>query len=74
MLESEARTKWCPFYRVSMSGLAVMDNRGTEYSVITSGGIRSGPPNDYSKCLGSDCALWVETDSEYHHGHCGMRR
>jgi len=50
MTEEEAKTKWCPAYRVSvaMSGLNIdhADNRGTI------------PNSDTSNCIASACMAW----------------
>ncbi len=69
MLESEAKTKWCPFVRV----LVTPQDASWQGNMLTN---RGDVPADNTNtlCIGSQCALWVETDSEYHHGHCGMRR
>ena len=63
MLESEAKTKWCPMFRDSGS-------------CVTNRNYQGFPEN--SSCLGSRCACWVDTgydDAEKERtGRCGLAR
>jgi len=46
MTRDEAKTKWCPMPRLSVSGVVILANR---------------PSDDRSDlCLANDCALWTE--------------
>lgn len=71
MTEEEAKNKWCPQYRYSVSSDGIVcDNRDGDF-------------ND--RCIASDCMWWIEDDpmSEYdenthkftgnliNRGHCG---
>ena len=51
MKESEAKTKWRPFVRLSIVGDMSFDNRGNDYH--------------NPDCLGSDCMMWIQWDNEY---------
>ena len=56
--EEEAKTKWCPFYRVSISGESTTDNRGGAYSPLLN-----------ENCIASDCIMWQKrkvTIADYH--------
>ncbi len=61
MLESDARSKWCPEYRTDKEG----DNRWTEHGRF----IRE------SFCIGSKCAQWADDGydilAKERTGHCG---
>lgn len=63
MTEEEAKTKWCPQYRIIIG---------------TSGRAFSNRDNDISaKCIASDCMMWKgETDADGQElawtGHCGL--
>lgn len=67
MTEAEMKTKWCPFARVQFSHASI--NRSFQ-----------GEPLNASLCIGSACALWVDTsphsyrklDTEVPVGRCGM--
>ena len=64
MLESEAKTKWCPMYR----SRDLADNRR-----------RNGKLIDRERnCLGPSCACWVDEGYsakwEERCGHCGLAR
>lgn len=72
MLESEARTKWCPnVLIVQMDTGSLIDNRGavTDDPYAWSG--RRG-------CLGPQCACWVDTGyddaAKERTGRCGLAR
>ena len=70
MLESEARTKWCPnVLIVQMDTGSLLDNRGavTDYPYVL-----------WRGCLGPTCACWI--DDGYNdkagerEGQCGLAR
>lgn len=73
MLESEAKMKWCPMvhYRQTIA----IDKDATEHQMQA-----AELTSRQSKCIGSDCALWVEDKSTDCHsgitrvygGHCGL--
>jgi hypothetical protein len=64
MTEEEAKTKWCPMWRIGQ----VSDLRG------------STAVNNHSaaKCIGSDCMMWrtkpIVVDGKYagYEGYCGL--
>ena len=64
MLESEAKTKWCPMFQSDNHG----DNRWHHDGIFE----RSG------SCLGPQCACWVDTgydmDAGERTGRCGLAR
>ena len=67
MIESEAKTKWCPMARISGDG------QGYWYST------RDSKPNKSRMyCLGPQCACWVDTgyddDEKERTGRCGLAR
>ena len=69
MLESEARTKWCPnVLIVQMDTGSLLDNRGAV----------TDDPYAWRGCLGPTCACWI--DDGYNdkagerEGHCGLAR
>lgn len=56
MLESEAKTKWCPFVRhIADIDDHTNSNRGTE--VTDEYNKEFGNP-EYSRCIGSRCMAW----------------
>ena len=63
MLESEAKTKWCPMARLTAHKGEWHDNRNgmCQFS-----------------CIGSSCACWVDTGyndkAGEREGHCGLAR
>lgn len=60
MTEDEAKTKWCPFSRVSHFDHAA--NRDSD-----------GAPD--GRCLASGCMAWrqvTRTDPEVRFGYCGL--
>ena len=70
MLESEAKTKWCPMARltgVASGGLSMLvSNRDSE-------------PNKFRQyCIGPQCACWVDTGyddaAKERTGRCGLAR
>jgi hypothetical protein len=75
MMESEAKTKWCPFTRFHVT------DSGDVYSNRLGG-------DTYATCLGSACMAWRATDNEtppwdgktgleprsQPAGYCGMAR
>ena len=71
MLESQAKTKWCPMARLT----AVASNGGSSLW-------QSNRDNNRDKarifCLGPDCACWVDTgydmDAGERTGRCGLAR
>jgi hypothetical protein len=70
MLESEAKTKWCPNVRfIQMDTGSLLDNRGT---------VTDSPYSSWRGCLGPTCACW--RDDGYNdkagerEGHCGLAR
>ncbi len=61
MLESDAKEKWCPFTRVYEYGVSI--NRHDSRRLKT------------TNCLGSDCAVWIDTHTDganRSHGRCGL--
>ena len=70
MLESEAKTKWCPMARLT----AVASNGATMLH------INRDNKSDTSRlfCLGPDCACWVDTGyddaAKERVGRCGLAR
>lgn len=59
MTEDEAKTKWCPFTRLTDGGREYFDNRGDKF-----GGTSGKDGTDASRCIGSGCMAWraaVET-------------
>ncbi len=68
MLESEAKTKWCPMYRSdeteNWSGSNRLHARGTF--------------GNEAACLGPRCACWVDTGyddaAKERTGRCGLAR
>ena len=72
MLESEARTKWCPnVLIVQMDTGSLLDNRGAVTDDPYAWFRRRG-------CLGPSCACWVDEGYsakwEERCGHCGLAR
>lgn len=61
--EAEARTKWCPFARVS-------DTEERPASVNRQW--RDARPERGTNCLASDCMAWTRTDLRT--GYCGLVR
>ena len=63
MLESEAKTKWCPMYRDS-------GEWGTNRNYQSR--------NEDSSCLANQCACWVDDGHNdkagEREGHCGLAR
>lgn len=60
MTKEEAKTKWCPMARFYNGGLSTPAyNRGSGFK---------------SKCIASDCMMWVSThrDEVGRHGRCGL--
>lgn len=57
MTEDEAKTKWCPFFRLSIT--ATLDG-GTDYV----GNRESSESTRADKCIGSGCMAWQKTDNE----------
>ena len=52
MTEDEAKTKWCPFARVSLhDGEAIGNHAANRFPVNTGGEM-------YSRCIGSECMAW----------------
>lgn len=71
MTEDEAKTKWCPFSRVSKDGTAPSCNRGNDEGKTPVG----------SDCIGSRCMAWRwVVDPKQRHpdnptkptGYCGL--
>ena len=54
MKEEEAKTKWCPQVRFHSGA------DGGVYSNVIGG----GTDDDCTKCIASDCMMWVSTDNE----------
>lgn len=54
MTEEEAKTKWCPMSRVSLTKGEVGYNR-----------VDGGIPSEYATCIGSDCMAWAWDKTEY---------
>ena len=56
MTEDQAKTKWCPQYRVATSGgdhsTFQTDNRPLEYEGKTS------VLHEYARCIGQECMAW----------------
>lgn len=80
MLESDARTKWCPFARVAApitetaSRMTwVVANRVSIPEDI--GTLDSNDPMNppAARCIASDCMAWREMDEELG-GVCGLAR
>ena len=71
MLESEARTKWCPMVRL----IAVASNGATMLHIN-----RDNNPDISPRlfCLGQHCACWVDTGyddaAKERTGRCGLAR
>lgn len=73
--EAEAKTKWCPFYRVATSGgdPYKMDNRPLEYTPTDDPVISAtNPPwratggiQPQANCLGNRCMAWQWVTPEY---------
>lgn len=79
--EAEAKTRWCPFYRVATSGgdpssTFEMDNRPPEYRRINpdepimpfydpKGFEPTGNMQTQSCCIGSRCMAWQWSSSPY---------
>lgn len=60
MTEKEARTKWCPFARISDEEPPVAVNRPVPYG-------------DVPCCLGSHCMAWRwRVDALLDDGYCGL--
>ena len=57
MSEDEAKTKWCPFARISDTTAPVSVNRPETYVDVT-------------RCLGSVCMAWRREGER--HGFCGL--
>jgi hypothetical protein len=53
MTEEEARTKWCPMSRVSLTKGEVGYNR-----------VDGGIPSEYATCIGSDCMMWAASPKQ----------
>lgn len=53
MTEDEAKTKWCPFVRLTDDGQMYFDNRGRKF-----GGTSGKDGIDASLCIGSGCMAW----------------
>lgn len=60
MDEQTAKTKWCPMARVLIvpngEKISVVSNRDICFMVPTNS---FDPATDITKCIASDCALWV---------------
>jgi hypothetical protein len=70
MTEDEAKTKWCPAYRLSISGAAAGDYYRMEWKTIDN---RSDQAR--GKCIASACMAWridYEEDSLGKEGYCGL--
>lgn len=65
MTEADAKTKWCPFSRISSNG-AVINRDNNKDSLITD-------TTSATRCLGSVCCLWMVEDDRTNDGHCGMQ-
>ena len=78
MKESEAKTKWCPFVRITQETEHVKSctNRG-DVALTTKRheSLRSDPETN---CIGSSCAAWLWDDDDPEvdvtHGTCGLVR
>jgi len=60
MIESEAKTKWCPFARIAHVNAPTGGNR--HYSGV---GAEGALDKNLCRCIASDCMAWRETDKEY---------
>lgn len=79
MTEQDAKTKWCPLYRVATSGgdtsTFEMDNRPVEHAEDAEQRWRpTGEFHPVARCVGSRCMAWrwvmpVVGDSR---GYCGL--
>lgn len=65
MLESVARTKWCPFARQSTDGRSAANRWGSASNVQTT----------HAVCLGSVCMMWLEipVPESPPHGDCSLK-
>lgn len=80
MLESDAKTKWCPMSRI---GTIHTDGNGNTYALSYNRDDDRGNTH-LSTCVGSECMMWrwnfVENASGVQakghtfeeHGHCGL--
>ena len=60
MTENEARTRWCPFVRVT-----VTPNDATwQGNMMTNRG-QIPAANTDTRCIASDCMCWIATDNEF---------
>lgn len=67
MRESEAGNKWCPF---AIADQKINFGDGDEI-VVRSNRTADGLARGNCKCLGSDCAMWMQSTHE-DYGHCGL--
>ena len=68
MKEKDAKQKWCPFARVPM--------RPEKDIIVSTNRNFNGEMDLSAKCLGSDCACWVDTTPHIDNidatGYCGL--
>lgn len=69
MLETEAKTKWCPFARVPQDYNVSYGE--TQLMVVAVN--RSGEGLPIGECIGSKCMAWRSDHTEGNgHGYCGL--
>lgn len=75
MTEEEARTKWCPFVRVTFT----TSDLTWQGDMVTNRGQKPSSKTD-ALCIASDCMAWAEetlgrtNDREIKAGYCQLMR
>jgi hypothetical protein len=81
MTEDEAKTKWCPFARVSLAGTKLQISPHNRAEADHGSRVDSVPNPPYARCLGSACMAWrwaqeplpaVVDDAVEGRGYCGL--
>lgn len=70
MTEDEAKTKWCPMFRVSNAGAGGSQYSSTSFETKTNRNFISNP-----QCLASGCMAWRWDYDQYGdatEGFCGL--
>ena len=74
MRELDAIDKWCPMVRIRRAGDFILNDRGEEICDSMSG-YDTEKQGDLSRCIGSECMMWVEFSKGSGidaHGCCGL--